>query len=282
MHMPQPAQTLFSANKLTVTVPGRLLGRDLDLDLRPGELLAVLGQNGAGKTLTLLTLAGLRSAEHGIVELDGEEITTKDRKTVAKKLALLPQHSEDIFPATVLDTVLIGRHLHIDAFRWESAQDRQFAEHRLQEMDLGDLANREIATLSGGERRRLAIAQTLAQDPDIFLLDEPTNHLDPQHQLDVLELFVERAKKGAAVIACLHDVNLAARFADRCLLLYGDGLWHLGDTAEVLSVERLSKLYNVKMEALIWRDLKLFVAAGAKFDDTQEVNQLSTSAHPAL
>ena len=280
--MPQPTKTLFSAKKLTVTVPGRTLVRDLDLDLHPGELLAVLGQNGAGKSLTLLTLAGLRDADSGTVELDGAEMLSLARKTVARKLALLPQNSEDIFPATVLDTVLIGRHPHIEPFRWESTQDRQFAAHCLQEMDLSELATREIATLSGGERRRLAIAQTLTQDPEIFLLDEPTNHLDPQHQLDVLELFVERAREGAAVIACLHDMNLAARFADRCLLLYGDGLWHLGDTAEVLSVERLSKLYNVQMEALNWRDLKLFVAAGTNIDAVKKTNNQPSLVHPAL
>ena len=88
-----------------------------------------------------------------------------------------------------------------------------------------------MLTLSGGERRRLAIAQVLTQTPDLYLLDEPTNHLDPQHQLDALRLFREKADDGAAVIASLHDVNLAVRFADRCLLLYGDGRWDLGSTA---------------------------------------------------
>lgn len=266
MRMPKSVQPVFSVTKLAVSVPGRSLVRDLDFVLRPGELVAVLGQNGAGKSLTLHTFAGLRTAEAGMIELDGVAITSLARRTIAQRLALLMQDSEDIFPASVMDTVLIGRHPHIEPLRWESDEDRRFAENCLCDMDLAELADRDIATLSGGERRRLAIAQTLAQDPGIFLLDEPTNHLDPQHQIDVLELFVKRARQGAAVIACLHDVNLAARFADRCLLLYGDGHWYLGDTAEALSEERLSKLYNVKMEALHWRDLKLFVAAGASPD----------------
>jgi iron complex transport system ATP-binding protein len=282
MTMPQPTPTLFSAKKLAVSVPGRSLVRDLDLDLGAGELLAVLGRNGAGKSLTLHTLAGLRKAGAGLVELDGAAITTLPRKTIAQRLALLPQDSDDIFPASVLETVLIGRHPHIEPLRWESVQDQEIARNCLQEMDLAALADREISTLSGGERRRLAIAQILAQDPGIYLLDEPTNHLDPQHQLDVLKLFVERARKGAAVVACLHDVNLAARFADRCLLLYGDGQWHLGDTADVLSEDRLSKLYNVKMEALNWRNQKLFVAAGASADMIGTATQQTRSVHPAL
>ncbi len=261
--MTQSTKPLICAANLTVSVPGRTLVRELNFELESGELIAILGQNGAGKSLTLHTLADLRSAAAGGVELDGNPINTFSRRMVAQRMALLPQNSEDIFPATVFDTVLIGRHPHIEPLRWESSHDRQFAEDCLRKMDLADLAEREIATLSGGERRRLAIAQTLAQDPQIFLLDEPTNHLDPQHQLDVLELFVERARQGAGVIACLHDVNLAARFADRCLLLYGDGRWLLGESKDVLSEERLSELYQVKMEAIDWRGIKLFIAAGS-------------------
>jgi len=260
----------FSTKKLTVSVPGRVLVRELDLELRAGEMIAILGQNGAGKSLTLHTLAGLREAARGHVELDRVPIHSLERKMVAQRLALLPQNSEDIFPATVFDTVLIGRHPHIEPLRWESPHDRQIARQCLQKMDLADLSDRNLATLSGGERRRLAIAQTLAQDPSIFLLDEPTNHLDPQHQLDVLDLFVKRTRLGAAVVTCLHDVNLAARFADRCLLLYGDGRWHLGDTRDVLTEERLSELYNVRMESLNWRGMKLFVAAGGSTTETAD------------
>jgi iron complex transport system ATP-binding protein len=102
----------------------------------------------------------------------------------------------------------------------------------------------------------------LTQQPDVYLLDEPTNHLDPQHQLDALRLFREKADSGAAVIASLHDVNLAVRYADRCLLLYGDGRWDLGETNEVLDEQRLSRLYATPMEAVIWRTTRLFVASG--------------------
>jgi iron complex transport system ATP-binding protein len=132
----------------------------------------------------------------------------------------------------------------------------------LASVDLDDLAARDVLTLSGGERRRLAIAQVLTQAPDLYLLDEPTNHLDPQHQLDALRLFRERADNGAAVIASLHDVNLAVRFADRCLLLYGDGRWDLGTTADILGSDRLSELYSTPMEAVAWRNRELFVASG--------------------
>ena len=160
-----------------------------------------------------------------------------------------------------LDTALIGRHPHIASFSWESADDLAAAQRALAIMGLAEMHNRDILTLSGGERRRLAIAQVLAQAPMVYLLDEPTNHLDPQHQLETLQVFRTAADDGAVVIASLHDVNLAARFADRCLLLFGDGHWQLGDTSEVLNEESLSELYATRMEAVTWREQKLFVPA---------------------
>ncbi|MDH4046804.1 MAG: ABC transporter ATP-binding protein [Gammaproteobacteria bacterium] len=247
---------------LTVSVPGRLLVSDLSFELRSGEFLAVLGQNGCGKTLTLQTLSGLRAPVSGSVSLHGMSVAAAHRKILARQLALLPQHTEDIFPSTVMETVMIGRHPHIGRFRWESELDRQCARNALHAVDLGELADRDLATLSGGERRRVAIAQILAQDPDVFLLDEPSNHLDPQHQLDVLRLFRKLSQSGKSVVASLHDVNLAARFADSCLLLHGDGRWQLGDTQSILSSASLSDLYATPVESVLWRDRQLFVAAG--------------------
>lgn len=257
------AAASVSCYGLTVRVPGRTLVEDLELDVASGDFLAVLGQNGAGKTRMMLTIAGLLPADEGDVELGGEPLQSLKRQDVAQRLALLPQYVDDVFPATVLETVLIGRHPHIGPFELESSRDRQIARQSLRQVDLADFMDREIDTLSGGERRRVAIAQVLTQTPGVFLLDEPTNHLDPQHQLDVLEVFADRARDGAAVIASLHDVNLAVRFATRCLLLYGDGRWQAGDTASVLDEERLSELYGTRMEAIRWRDRDIFMATRA-------------------
>ena len=260
--MHEDATKLFSCTNLAVEVAGRTLVDALAMTVACGELIAVLGRNGSGKTLTLHTLAGLRPAQKGCIHLLGADIGHSKRHQVAKHLALLPQHVDDIFPSTVTDTVLIGRHPHIGRLNWESQEDLDIAKAALASVDLGALASRDVLTLSGGERRRLAIAQVLTQAPDLYLLDEPTNHLDPQHQLDALRLFRDRANAGAAVIASLHDVNLAVRFADRCLLLYGDGRWDLGATADILDAARLSQLYATPMEAVRWRNRDLFVASG--------------------
>jgi len=253
---------VFSCDDLSVAVAGRMLVEGLSFQVRPGELLAILGQNGSGKTLTMHTLAGLRPAAQGRVLLGDNNVSTGNRQDTARRLALLPQHVDDIFPATVLETAMIGRHPHIGRFEWESPRDIAITQAALAAVDLEELAQRDVMTLSGGERRRLAIAQVLTQQPEVYLLDEPTNHLDPQHQLDALRLFRGKANEGAAVIASLHDVNLAVRYADRCLLLYGDGRWDIGNTNEVLDESRLSELFATRMEALDWRNLRLFIASG--------------------
>jgi iron complex transport system ATP-binding protein len=255
---------LFHCADIRIDVANRTLVDALGFEARRGEVLAVLGKNGSGKTLTMHTLAGLRPAARGEVLLEGSDVFSAKRQDTAKRLALLPQHVDDIFPATVIDTAMIGRHPHIGRFQWESPADFEIGHAALASVDLDDLARRDVLTLSGGERRRLAIAQVLTQQPDVYLLDEPTNHLDPQHQLDALRLFREKADAGAAVIASLHDVNLAVRFADRCLLLYGDGRWDLGATDDVLDAQRLTELFSTTMEAIAWRSTHLFIASESR------------------
>jgi len=258
--MPAHGQPLLSCRNIRVCVPGRLLVDGLNLDLNRGEIVAVLGPNGTGKSLTLSTLAGLRRPDAGDVFLNAQDIFANPRQQTAQQLALLPQVVDDIFPATVLDTALVGRHPHIGRFRWESEDDYKITRDALQAMGLEDLSSRDVLTLSGGERRRLAIAQVLAQTPEVYLLDEPTNHLDPQHQLAALETFRRTVDQGTGVITCLHDVNIAARFADRCLLLFGDGRWILGQARDILNESNLSELFATPMEAVDWRSHRLFVA----------------------
>lgn len=259
--MHDDAASIFSCRDLTVEVAGRTLVENLSFDVGRGEIIAVLGQNGSGKSLSLHTMAGLRPTRKGTIRLLEQDVSSSKRQELAKHLALLPQHIDDIFPATVLDTALIGRHPHIGRMSWESSQDYDIAKAALASVDLETLADRDVLTLSGGERRRLAVAQVLTQAPDLYLLDEPTNHLDPQHQLDALRLFRLQAESGAAVVASLHDVNLAVRFADRCLLLYGDGRWDLGETEKILTAKRLSELYRTPMEAVTWRNRELFIVS---------------------
>ena len=254
------AAGLSTAN-LCVRAGTRELVRELSLQFVPGEVLAILGRNGSGKTLTLHTLAGLRPSAAGSVSLDGAALTSLKRRAIALRLGLLPQDLEDAFVTTAMETVLIGRHPHLALWQWESAADEQIARAALAAVDMSDFAQRRTDTLSGGEQRRVAVAALLAQQPGIFLLDEPTNHLDPHHQLAVLRLFRTLADSGRTVVTTLHDPTLAARFADRVLLLHGDGRWTAGPTRTTLTAESLSDLYFAPMMELTKDGRRVFVSA---------------------
>ena len=266
MALPAPAALTrdagprLSCRSLDVAVAGHRLVRALDFKAQGGEFIAVLGRNGVGKTLTMHTLAGLRAPAAGQVELDGRELSAWAGRERARRLSLLPQTTEDPFPSTVFDSALIGRHPHLPFWQWEGAEDFDRAREALADVGLAGLEARAVESLSGGERRRLAIATLLAQDAAVCLLDEPTNHLDPQHRNEVLELFRARADAGLLVIATLHDATLAARYADRVLLLHGDGRWQFGDAATTLCVAGLAELYRVPVEELASRSGRVFVS----------------------
>lgn len=258
-HSAAPAR--LAARALSVHAGTRQLVRELSIEFAPGEVVAILGRNGSGKTLTLHTLAGLRAPAAGEVALDGVPLGELKRRAIALRLGLLPQDLEDAFVTTAMETVLIGRHPHLALWQWETAEDERLARAALTAVDMGDFAARRTDTLSGGEQRRVAVAALLAQQPGIFLLDEPTNHLDPHHQLVVLGLFRELARSGRTVITTLHDATLAARFADRVLLLHGDGRWTLGAVSEALTAATLSELYLAPMMELAQDGRRVFISA---------------------
>ncbi len=255
----QPAGKL-EALDLDVAIAARQLVEGLNIAVSPGSFVALLGENGVGKTLTLHTLAGLRAPVAGSIRLKGRELGTWPRRELARVLGLLTQSSEDPFPSTVLETALIGRHPHIEFWRWESERDLGIARSALAAVGLAAFEERAVETLSGGERRRLAIATVLTQDPELYLLDEPTNHLDPHQQLAILKLFRARADQGRSVLASLHDATLAARFADQVLLLYGDGTWTFGSSAEVLDAAHLTRLYRTAIHELDFRGRRVFIS----------------------
>lgn len=233
---------------LAVQVGSTSVCEGLSFAVHPGQLWALLGRNGAGKTTLLHTLAGLRAPASGRIELQGKALATLTRRQVAQQLGLLLQDAHDPFPSTVLETALIGRHPHLRPWQLESADDQQRAETALRKVGMEKLAQRSVDTLSGGERRRLALASLLCQDPLVGLLDEPTNHLDLHYQIRILELLTESVlHTGRCAIMSLHDVNLAARFCTHALLLYGDGSFDLGPCNEVLTLANLERLYGHPM-----------------------------------
>jgi iron complex transport system ATP-binding protein len=250
----------LSTRSLGVHVEGRQLVSELSVEFGTGELTVILGRNGCGKTLTLHTLAGLRRPQQGVVRLDGAPLERLRRRAIARRVGVLMQDPEESFATTALEAVLVGRHPHLAAWQWETTEDEQLAKRALERVQMAEFAARSTDTLSGGERRRVAIAALLAQAPRIYLLDEPTNHLDPHHQMAVLELFREQANAGCTVIATLHDPTLAARFADRVILLFGDGRWVEGAARATLTSTALSELYLTPMVELTAAGRRVFVS----------------------
>jgi iron complex transport system ATP-binding protein len=246
---------------LDVHAPGRTLVTALSLEARPGEVIAVLGRNGAGKTLTLHTLAGLRAPDAGAVCVGGVPLHAIARRALARHIGVLFQDLDMGLSSTVLDAVLIGRHPHLAPWQWETEDDRRIARDALGRVGLAELEGRQMTTLSGGEQRRVALATLLAQQPRVFVLDEPTNHLDPHHQLAVFRLLRTLAKSGCTVIATVHDPVLAARFADRALLLFGDGRWQAGTVAETLTAATLSALYLTPLIERTVEGQRIFLSA---------------------
>jgi iron complex transport system ATP-binding protein len=241
---------MLSCHNVTVSVAGRVLVRDLTLDLQPGDCVAMLGPNGVGKTLTLLTLAGLRRPASGSVLLDGSPIDAQPRLRVAQRLAMLLQEDNDAFPASVLQAALLGRFPHHGPWRAETAADVAITREALARVDLAGIEDQDAATLSGGERRRLALARVLAQATPTVLLDEPVNHLDPRHQARILRHLQSLAGvHHQAVLMSLHDAVLAARHATRVVLLFGDGRWACGPTRELLTAANLHALFGTTYAA---------------------------------
>jgi len=241
---------LLRTEDLAITIANRHLVEALTLSVHPGQFIAVLGPNGVGKTLTLLTLAGLRNPDRGDIYLGDSRLSQLSRPVIARRLGLMLQNQADPFPTSVLETTLLGRHARNGIWGWETSADRRLARDTLAQVDLSGLEERTAATLSGGERRRLALATLLMQDPDLLLLDEPLNHLDPQHRFAVLACLTELCTGGKAVIASLHDPMLAAQYASHVLLLHGDGSWFFGASSELLNQAHLEALYDTPFVAV--------------------------------
>lgn len=211
-----------------------------------GKLTAILGPNGAGKSTLLRALNGTLQPSAGVVYLDGKDVARLPRRTVSRRLAVVPQETEVRFPVTVLEFVLGGRYARRNGFGWETAEDLAAAHKVLQECDLTGYAARLMNALSGGERQRVVLARALATEAAFLLLDEPTANLDLAHQALMLRLVRLRCDtQQAGAVFVTHDVNLAAEFADEIVLLQNGRILAHGTPHEVLLPDLLQKLFGL-------------------------------------
>lgn len=233
------------ARDLSTGYGERRIIENLDLEIPEGGLTAIVGPNGCGKSTLLRSLARLIPPTSGAVLLDGESIASMRAKELARRIGLLPQTSIAPEGITVIDLVTRGRHPHQTVLRRWSRDDEAAVRHALEQTRLAELSTRIVDELSGGQRQRVWIAMVLAQETPILLLDEPTTYLDISHQIDVLDLCARLQREGRTLVAVLHDLNQAARYATHLVAMRDGRIVAQGAPAEVVTAELLHDVFGV-------------------------------------
>ncbi|NJQ06228.1 ABC transporter ATP-binding protein [Streptomyces lonarensis] len=237
----------LTAEELSLGYGDRTVVSDLDLSVAPGAITVVVGANACGKSTVLRAMSRLLTPRAGRVVLDGRLVHRMPAKELARKLGLLPQSPIAPEGITVADLVGRGRHPHQGVFsRWNEQDDEAVAQ-ALDATQTAELADRAVDELSGGQRQRVWIAMALAQQTDVLLLDEPTTFLDPSHQIEVLDLLTDlNQARGTTIVMVLHDLNLAARYADRLVAMAGGRVHAEGEPAQVLTEENVRAVFGLE------------------------------------
>ena len=247
----------LSANDVSFAVGMAQLLEAVSLEVRSGSLLGLIGPNGAGKSTLLKCISQLLSPAAGQVCLDGDDLRGRSPQEIARHIALLPQSITLNFAFTCLEVVLMGRNPHLGRFQAEGARDHAIARQSMKNTGTEEFVTRLITEVSAGERQRVLLARALTQQPRLLLLDEPTAGLDVQHQLQVFTLIRNLVRQGLTAIAVVHDLNLAARYCDRLVLLDRGTVHARGLVGDVLTPKNLADVF--KVEATVERDPALGV-----------------------
>jgi iron complex transport system ATP-binding protein len=238
-------------SNLRIAVGDKSLLAGVEFSVEPGEWVTVIGPNGAGKTTLVQAIAGLRKFDSGSIQLSGRSLHGLSDRSRAGLVAFVPQTPVVPEGMSVYDYVLLGRVAHRSLLRAETPMDHSVVGEVLSRLDLHELADRGVQTLSGGERQMAVIARALVQESPLLVLDEPTTGLDLRHQLEVLEVVAqERRSRRIAVVATLHDLTLAGRFADRLCVLDGGRVVASGSVAEILTPETIRAHYGVAVRVV--------------------------------
>jgi iron complex transport system ATP-binding protein len=237
----------LAINKLSFKYDGIQVLKDVELEVKLGEMLSIVGPNGSGKSTLLKCINRILKTQQNTVLVDGEDTSKLNLKELSKIMGYVPQSSTNTFPFTVFDIVLMGRKPYI---HWSlSERDTEIVAEMMDFIGIGELAMRHYNELSGGEQQKVIIARALAQQPQILLLDEPTNSLDIKNQLEILCILKSLAKtKHCSVIVAMHDLNLASRFSDRMLMLKQGCIFTIGTPDAVLTEENIESVYGVKTQ----------------------------------
>jgi iron complex transport system ATP-binding protein len=238
---------MLNIKNISINYGSTEIVRDVSFLLEPGEIIAILGANGAGKTTILKALNASVPVSEGEILLDKKPLKNYSRREIARQIAVIAQENETRFPVTVLEFVLAGRFAHGSAFGWETGNDLEIASTSLGLCDLKDYDSRLMNELSGGERQRIVLARALATEAHVLLLDEPTANLDLAHQAMMFRLVRERCADGFSAVVVTHDLNLASEFADEILLLDNGTIAAKGAPEKVLTSENIERVFAVEV-----------------------------------
>lgn len=240
---------MLATKNLFYSIQGRPILKDISCEIHRGDFVGLLGPNGSGKTTLLKILSGVYKGYQGEALLNLMYIDQMKPRGLAKTVAVVPQEAHFAFPFTALEIVLMGRYPYQKGFSFESEVDLQIARVSMEKTDCWQFAEREIDTLSGGEKQRVLLARALAQKPKILLLDEPASHLDLKHQEDLFRLLTELHQTEQLTLLCvIHDMNRAALHCNRLFFLKGGELVLQGAVAEVMSSENIQNIFDVQLK----------------------------------
>ena len=235
---------LLEASGVHVELGGQPILRDVEVTVRRGEVVGLVGPNGAGKSTLLRVVTGMLRPSAGAVAIEGDALGTLARRELAMRVAVVQQLPEAPPTMRVRDLVLLGRHPHLGLLARESRHDFDVVAEAMRRAGCDRFADRELGSLSGGERRRAFIARALAQEATLLLLDEPTSNLDAHAQVEILELVADLAAGGSGVLLIVHDLTLAAAYCDRVVLLDRGEVVAEGPPSEVVTSEHVQRVYG--------------------------------------
>ncbi len=243
----------ISGNNLNISYGENLIIKDLDFNVKKGQVVSIIGPNGSGKSTLIRVLSRYLKLKSGEIILNGKNIYSFPNKEIAKEIAILPQVKNVTDDITVEGLVSYGRYPHIRFGKRIEKKDKEVIQWAIKQTGLEKFKDRYVNTLSGGERQRAWIAMALAQEPKILILDEPTTHLDISYQIEVLELVKELNKSlGLTVIMVLHDLNQAARYSDNIYVLKDGQIYKKGSPRQIINSKLLKDIFRI--EAHIYKD----------------------------